>query len=316
MAATLQSTARTGYRSMGIGSSGAMDIFALKVANYLTGNDSNAAVIEINFPAPEILFFQNAFISITGANFGASVNDNAVPNWTLLFIKKNSILHFKKPVNGARAYIAVQDGWHASEWLGNCSTHLKATAGGHNGRVLQKEDVIDFSPANTSLEQCKIFSWHISETELDKIYQPKNSIRFIKGVEWDLLEDESKKIFETKDFVISEQSDRMGYRLTGQSLLLNQPTELISSPVDTGTVQLLPDGNCIVLMADHQTTGGYPRIASVIKADLPKLAQAGAGSVINFTAVSLEEAEHTFFQQQKTLNEIKTACHFHFNKSW
>lgn len=314
MAATIQGAARSGYRSMGIGSSGAMDNFAMKVANYLTGNESAAAVIEINFPAPEILFLQNAFISITGANFNAAINDSAVPNWVLLFVKKNSILQFRKPAGGARAYIAVQGGWQAEKWLGSFSTHLKAGAGGYAGRTLQKDDVIGFDATDFSPDQNKIFPWHISEIELNKIYHPKNIIRCIKGVEWDLLNDASKKLFEKNNFIISDQSDRMGYHLNGESLLLNQPTELISSPTDTGTIQLLPDGNCIALMADHQTTGGYPRIASVIKADIPKLAQAGPGSNIHFTIVSLQEAEDAFIQMQKTLREIKTACHFNFTK--
>ena len=314
MAATIQGAARSGYRGMGIGSSGAMDNFAMEVANYLSGNKSSAAVIEINFPAPEILFLQNTFISITGANFNAAINDSSVPNWTLVFVKKNSILQFKKPLHGARAYIAVQGGWQATEWLGSYSTHLKAAAGGYHGRALQKDDVIESAATDVYFDQHKIFSWHISEIELDKMYHPANSIRCIKGIEWDLLEDAAKRSFQKNDFIISDQSDRMGYRLNGPSLLLNQSTELISSATDAGIIQLLPDGNCIVLMADHQTTGGYPRIASVIKADLPKLAQAEAGRAIHFKMVSLQEAEDAFIQQQKTLREIKTACHFNFKK--
>lgn len=314
MAATIQGAARNGYRSMGIGSSGAMDVFAMKAANYLSGNESSAAVIEINFPAPEILFLQNAFVSITGASFNAAINDSAVPNWTLLFVKKNSILQFKKPANGARAYIAVQGGWQAHKWLDSYSTHLKAAAGGYAGRTLQKNDVIGFIEPDLCFDQTRIFPWHISETALDKIYRPKNNIRCIKGIEWDWLKDSSKTLLEKNNFSISDQSDRMGYRLNGPSLLLNQSIELISSPTDTGVIQLLPDGNCIVLMADHQTTGGYPRIASVIKADIPKLAQARPGSTINFTIVSLQEAENALTQMQKIVREIKTACNFNLKK--
>ena len=310
MVATMQGAARSGYRSMGVGTSGAMDNFAITAANYLTGNEAAAAVIEINFPAPEMLFLQDAFISIAGADFNAVVNDSSVPNWTLLFIKKNSILQFKQPLSGARAYIAVQGGWKATEWLNSYSTNLKAAAGGYRGRALQKEDVIEFSPANFSVDKNKIFSWHISEIELNKIYQPKNYVRCIKGIEWDLLEHDSKTIFEKDQFMISDQSDRMGYRLSSRPLLLQDPAELLSSATDTGIIQLLPDGNCIVLMADHQTTGGYPRIASVIKADLPKLAQACPGDKINFIIVSQQEAEDTLLQMKKTLKEIKTSCEF------
>ena len=314
MVATVQGAARSGYRGIGIGSSGAMDNFAMKVANYLTGNESAAAVIEVHFPAPEILFLQNALISITGANFDAAINDSTVPNWNLLFVKKNSILQFKKQLSGARAYIAVQGGWQAAQWLNSYSTHLKAVAGGYCGRALQKDDVIGFTASELSFDQNKIFPWYISQLELDKVYHPPNNIRCIKGVEWDLLNDSSKRIFENKDFIISLQSDRMGYRIENTPLLLQQTTELISSATAMGTVQLLPEGNCIILMADHQTTGGYPRIASVIKADLPKLAQSRPGGSIHFTCVSLKAAEDACMQMQKTLKEIKTACHLNFNK--
>jgi antagonist of KipI len=312
MAATIQGAARNGYRSMGIGSSGALDDVAMKVANFLSGNEPAAPVIEINFPAPAILFLQSAFISITGGNFNATINGSPVPYWTLLFIKENSILQFKKPVSGARAYIAVNGGWNADKWLGSYSTHLKAAAGGYAGRALQKDDMIECNATQLSFDQNKIFPWRISQIELDKIYQPENNIRCIQGIEWDLLDDASKILFEKNSFVITDKSDRMGYRLHAAPLKLQQPVELVSSATDTGIIQLLPDGNCIVLMADHQTTGGYPRIASVIKADIPKLAQARPGSVLHFKIVSLQQAEDAFIRLEKSLNEIKTACHFNF----
>jgi len=312
MLTTLQGAARRGYRSMGIGGGGPMDNFAMRVANYLTGNEDEFAVIEMNFPAPEIIFLEDALISLTGADFSPEVNGTAVPLWTPLFVKKNSILQFRKPVNGAKAYLAVQNGWHAEKWLNSYSTHLKVAAGGYFGRALQKDDSIGFTQTGISFEQNKIFSWYISEIELDKIYQATGHIRCIEGIEWELLEDTSKAGFEKNDFVISDQSDRMGYRLNSQPLLLMQPMELISSPTDTGVIQLLPEGNCIILMADHQTTGGYPRIASVIKADLPKLAQARTGRVVNFTIVAQQTAEDALNQLEKTVREIKTACYLNF----
>ena len=313
MAATIQGAARRGYRSMGIGSSGAMDGFAMKVANYLSGNESAAAIIEINFPAPEMLFLKDAFISITGADFCAVINDTEVPNWAPLFIKENSILYFKKPLRGAKAYIAVKSGWQAEEWLHSCSTHLKAAAGGHHGRTFQKDDVIEFTSGDFHFDQCKIFPWRIAATELGKVYG-SNSIRCIKGAEWNWLNDISKSIFAERDFIVSEQSDRMGYRLNGQPLSLQQPVELISSATDAGIIQLLPDGNCIALMADHQTTGGYPRIASVIKADLPKLALAVPGSAVHFSIVSLQEAALALAEMEKTLTQIKIGCYLNLEK--
>ncbi|WP_462248877.1 5-oxoprolinase subunit C family protein, partial [Ferruginibacter sp.] len=202
----------------------------------------------------------------------------------------------------------------AENWLGSCSTHLKVGAGGYLGRALQKDDTINFNKTHFSSNENKILSWCISQHELDKIYLPQNNIRCIKSIEWNLMDELPKQNFINHDFIISNQSDRMGYRLNGKPLLLQQPTALISSAVDAGTIQLLPDGNCIVLMADHQTTGGYPRIASVIKADIPKLAQIKPGQSFNFTIVSLHEAEDALLAMHQTLQEIKNACHLNIKK--
>lgn len=311
---TIQDTGRTGFRNMGIGSSGAMDSFAIQVANYLTGNNATEAVLEINFPAPEILFLQNAVISLTGAHFTPIINAEKVPLWTTLFVKKGSILQCKQPVNGTKLYLAVQGGWQAEKWLNSFSTNLKAAAGGFFGSALKKDDNIDFTATTLSLDENKIFPWHISHLELDKIYSPQNNIRCTEGVEWNLLNDLSKQNFTGNDFIISHQSNRMGYRLNNQPLLLKHPTELISSAVDIGTVQLLKDGNCIILMADHQTTGGYPRIASVIKADIPKLAQAKPGQALSFKMISIQEAEDVLISMQQTLEEIKKACFLNLSK--
>lgn len=311
---TLQDTGRQGFRDIGIATGGAMDVFAMKVSNFLLGNDENAAVIEINFPAPEILFQQNALISLTGADLSAAVSTTAVPLWRPFLIEKDSVLKFKQPVYGSKTYLAVQGGWQSEKWLGSHSTHLKVSAGGHEGRALQKNDVILFKENNFSPSGDKILNWHVSEHELDKIYLPSNTIRCIQGVEWNLLNKTSQQNFEKNDFNITNQSDRMGYRLNGISLSLLHPTEIVSSAVDAGTIQLLPDGNLIVLMADHQTTGGYPRIASVIKADLPKLSQLNPGQKISFRIINIKEAEDILISMMQTLMEIKAGCHLNLEK--
>ena len=144
VAATIQDGGRSGNRGIGIGSGGAMDLFAMKISNYLCGNEDDKAVIEINFPAPEILFKEDALISITGADLSASINGSAIPAWRTLFVKKASVLKFKQPITGTRAYIAVAGGWQGEKWLGSYSTHLKLKVGGFDGRPLQKEDRIFF----------------------------------------------------------------------------------------------------------------------------------------------------------------------------
>lgn len=307
--ATVQDTGRTGFRNIGVGSAGAMDLFAMQVSNYLSGNSGDEAVIEINFPAPEILFEQDAIIGISGADFSATLNEVSVPTWRTLFVTRDSILKFRKPVSGARLYLAVSGGWQADQWLGSYSTHLKLGVAGHCGRALKKNDEVRFSTAVLPVTGNKILPPLFPGPGPEKFYATLNGIRYVEGPEYNLLTDTAKRSLEQQNITISAQSDRMGYRLNNEPLSLHSPVELISSPVDAGTVQLLPTGPLIILMADHQTTGGYPRIAAVIKADLPKLAQANPGQVLNFTKISLADAEDAYFNMQRSLEEIKKACH-------
>ena len=311
---TLQDSGRTGCRSIGVGTGGAMDIFAMSLANYLVGNDVQHAVIEIHFPSPEIFFEEDAIIAITGASFSAVVDDIAIPVWNSVLVKKSSSLKFTKPVFGARAYLAVLGGWEAEKWLNSFSTYLKLSVGGYSGRAIQKNDRLFFPPVQQAIAVTKLLSTPLAFQQIEEIYQPASEIRCIKGADHELLSERGKEKFEKQDFTISHQSDRMGYRLNAQPIILENTIEMISSPVDAGTIQLLPDGNCVVLMADHQTTGGYPRIASVIKADLPKLAQARPGQSIHFKMISLSEAEELYLRMKKTMDEIKLACQAYLNK--
>jgi antagonist of KipI len=262
----------------------------------------------MNFPAPELLFRKDEFVSITGQGCQAYVNDNIFSPWKPLLVKEGAILRFEKTETGSRAYLAVHGGWKAQEWLGSFTTHLGVKAGGLLGRTLQKGDTLEVNGLFQQVNETKTLPWGISKNELDKIYLPLNEIRIAASVETDLLSEESKERLLTVEFKITNQSSRMGYRLEGEKLILNRSIELVSSPVDFGTIQLLPDGNLIILMADHQTIGGYPRIASVIKPDLPKLAQKSANDKIKFRLISLNEAESELQSREKLLEELKQAC--------
>ena len=310
----LQDAGRIGYRHIGIGNGGAMDRFALYISNYLVGNDDNAAVIEMHFPAAEFVVEQDAMMALTGADFSAVVDGMPLPPWRAFTVKEDSVIKFVKPVQGARAYLAVRGGWQAQKWLGSYSTQSRLGVGGYEGRALQKDDRIAFSSPTISITENKILPWHISKAELDGFYQPLDQIRCVQGPEYDLLDESARKNFENQDFIISQQSDRMGYRLDSPPVMATPPAEMISSATDAGTIQLLPDGRCIILMADHQTTGGYPRVASVINADLPSLAQAGAGQKIKFKMIGLKEAEDHYINMKRRMDEIKTACYLHLKK--
>jgi antagonist of KipI len=314
---TIQDTGRFGYGNQGVNTGGYMDRFAGQVGNMLVGNAPGEAVIEIHFPGPQLLFEQNALISICGADFDAMINDEPLPLWQPQIIRKNNILHFNKKKNGARCYIAVHGGIVADRWLESYTTDLKAGVGGFKGRKLQKGDELNFNESTLYFpslmkEGKDILSlrWIVDS---QKVYAHPHEISFMPGSEWSLLTATSQEEFLENNFIIRPSSDRMGYQLKGIALQLQQPTELVSSGVSFGTIQLLPNGQMVVLMADHQTTGGYPRIGHVISSDLPKLAQLSPSDGIQFKQTTIEKAETELIYFQREMSILQRACCDHLN---
>ncbi|GHN00984.1 KipI antagonist [Cytophagales bacterium WSM2-2] len=310
---SLVANRREGFRSWGIGPGGAMDHFAFHVANYLVGNE-NESVIEFGYSSAEILFEKNYLVCVTGKGYTVQVDGIDFPLWKPLKIASDSKLSLTKTSKGAWAYMAVHGGWRAQAWLGSETTNLSAISGGFQGKLIQKNDVIEGN-LSVPIAKSQALTWGISTRELNQVYSPVDEIRCMSSIETDLLSEVTEQKFFTEDFILSSQSNRMGYRMQGPRLSLKQPVELVSSPVDFGTIQLLPDGNIIVLMADHQTTGGYPRIASVIKADLPRLAQAFPGEKIKFIRIAFSDAEDFMNSEKNRLAELKRSCHLQFKNS-
>jgi antagonist of KipI len=309
---TLQDAGRYGYAAAGINPGGAMDKYAAAIANFLVGNEKEQPVIELHFPAAQIIFQEPALIAICGADLSAAVHDELIPCWQPAMVKRNSVLHFQKWKWGARAYLAVHGGFKIEKWLGSYSTNLKAAAGGYFGRMLKKEDVIELS--TTSLDvNTLIVSGQYSCAMGWGVYQPSvyanaSDLLVLPGPEWNMLSESSKKIFTESSFTINQKSDRMGYLLNGPLLQLQDNTEMVSAGVDFGTIQLLPNGKLMILMADHQTTGGYPRIGNIIGAHLPKLAQLPLGGEIHFQFTDIHTAEQMLFSQMRDLNIIERSC--------
>lgn len=309
---TIQDMGRFGFSRLGINPGGVMDRYAAQAGNMLVGNDTLEAVIEIHFPGAQFLFEQNAMISITGADFCATLNDERLPLWHPVVVRKNAVLHFPGMQSGARCYLAVHGGFCVNKWLNSSSTHLKAGAGGYKGRKLEKGDEIPFRESSIYfaglLKEGREFvslKWQVAT---GTTYDHPHEIYIIKGHEWDQLTAASQQAVQEENFMINPFSDRMGYQLNGPDLLREQDTELVSSGVSFGTIQLLPNGQLIVLMADHQTTGGYPRIGHVISAHLPKLAQLRPGEGIHFKLTDIATAEQLLIAQQQELNILQRAC--------
>lgn len=311
---TIQDGGLYGYQHLGINPGGAMDTIAMGMANAMVGNTFQEAVLEMHFPAAIILFEKDMMIALSGADGGAIINDQPISIDQPVIVDGGSVLRFTKMKKGARIYLAIQGGFDTGNWLGSQSTHLKLKTGGFNGGRLQKGDTLvfkkEFAYHFSGRGNAVALPWHIN---MEAFYL-KSSVRFIAGREYNLLTNAAQQLLNTALFTIAPQSDRMGYRLSSAPLQLMHPCEMISSGVGKGTMQLLPNGQLIVLMADHQTSGGYPRAGCVISADIPSLAQMSAGHSFSFVQVSLTEAENIWYHQQMHLQQLQNACNFRLDQ--
>ena len=301
---TVQDGGRYGFQHLGINPGGAMDRFAARLANALLGKELEAPVIEMHYPAPQILFQKHAIICLTGADFRPLLNGESVSLNQPVAVKENALLSFEGRRRGARCYLSVLNEWQLQPWLNSFSTNLKAAVGGCDGRRLLKGDELVFAPLSFLMEKdfC-LLPWKYHEPVDDT-----NEIGFLVGPEWDWLTTKGQTDLQNELFSIAPASDRMGYRLQGEALELERKEQLVSSAVNFGTVQLLPTGQLVVLMADHQTTGGYPRVANVISVHLPKLAQMNAGAEIKLVMTTMEEAEEKALAQQDYLLRLQNTC--------
>lgn len=310
---TIQDLGRYCWQQLGINPGGAMDRWSVQVANILVDNKKSEAVIELHFPASEFFFEAPALITVCGADFSPHLNGEEIPCWQPVLINRYSILQFYGLKKGARAYLTVHGGLDVPLWLNSYSTNLKTCTGGYNGRALQKEDEIAIRPLTPDLlyllgkKEFIILPW-----KADTAWNENESkeILILQGNEWNRLNSVSKESIQDQAFAITHQSDRMGYRLQGDPLSVMTNEELVSSAVSFGTIQLLPDGQLIALMADHQTTGGYPRVAHVISSYHSRLAQMRTGDKISFRFTDQQTAEELLVKQQQHLLQLQNACTF------
>jgi len=311
---TIQDSGRWGYQYLGINVNGAMDLYSAQMANALLGKNLHDPVIEMHFPAPVIQFSSDTIICLTGGDFFPCIDDSPIPLHQPVVVKSGSILRYKKLMSGARTYLAVLNGFNLTTWLQSHSTNLNALTGGFNGRALQAGDVLYFLK---NIDLRKILQ-HNTAIPLHWKAEGNNTaithLQIIQGSEWGWLTADAQDILLHDQFAISPTSNRMGIRLSGKVLEQQEKKSLLSSAVTNGTIQLLPNGQLIILAADHQTTGGYPRVGAVISAHLPYLAQRQPKEFIRFSLTSLEKAESLLTEQQVFLQNLQNACTFKMEK--
>lgn len=283
---TVQDLGRPGQRAMGLSQGGAVDAFALRLANRLVGNAENAPGLEMSMVGAELEFSHAGLVAVTGADMGGV--ELARPH----VVAAGERIKFEAARTGCRAYLAVAGGVDAPKVLGGRGTDLRAGLGGWSGRALRAGDVLPIKTVERSVRG----RWRIDPQFLVTNGSPA-ILRALPGTHaGEFVED-----LVALEFTVSPQSDRMGVRLTGSALHRRTKRELISSGVAPGTVQVPPGGDPIVLMADAQTIGGYPRLAHVISVDFSRLAQLRPGDRVRFEPVTLAVARQLHLEREKSL---------------
>lgn len=290
---TIQDRGRKGVGKYGLSMGGGMDPYALRIANLLLNNPGEAPVLEITLIGPELTAEEDHWISLCGGNLSPVLDGKPIPHWQPVLVRKGQTLRFGPCIMGCRAYLAVRGGFAVPLVLGGAGTDLRGKFGGFSGRPLQKGDKL-FVKCQKGKPVRSFF--------LGKDYLPafskQTSIRVIVGPEYDTFTPEAQSIFFSEPYQITLRSDRMGYRLEGPLLHRKIQEDILSSSVSWGTIQVPPAGNPIILMADSQTIGGYPRIGVVATVDLPVLGQCKPGDVLTFQEIPLEEAQGLYRKQE------------------
>jgi len=298
---TVQDKGRYGYQEIGVPISGALDLFACRIANLLVGNSEECAILEITVIGPRFSVLQEADVALTGAEMGTTLNNKPVETWTTFRVKPGDVLTIGQIKRGCRAYMAVTGGIEVPVVMGSRSTHIGGKLGGYHGRPLKKGDVLKNGQGILLNKHRRLSSLYRPN------YQSEIVLHSIPGPQ-DFYFREGLETFFKSAFSVSPRADRMGYRLNGPKIkfLENMSESIISEPIMPGSVQIPADGQPIILLVE-QTVGGYAKIATVISTDLPKLAQAIPGNTIRFKPITIEESHRLYLDNEKLIKEISSA---------
>lgn len=300
MLSTVQDLGRFGVMKSGFTQSGAMDLRSVKKANRLVGNRLDCAVIEMTMAGITAEFTQDCIFALSGGDFGARLNSKSIRTNKAYKAEAGSILETGYAKTGIRLYLAVSGGISVEPVMGSRSTNLKSAIGGFCGRKLMQGDILETGSDNFEIPFDEIEKWELPE---DK-YPNRITVRAVPGPQDFMFTKEDKKTFFSSDYEVTPQSDRMGIRLEGPAMEGIDGMDIISDGIVFGSVQIPKNGKPIVLMADHQTTGGYAKIATVISADLPLLAQARPKDKIKFQRVTAAEAERLARKEKEYFDNL------------
>ena len=299
---SVQDLGRYGYGRYGVAPSGALDSFALWIANLLVGNRSDQACLEIMLLGPAIKALEDVVVAVTGGNLQPRRDKQPLAMWRSQILKKGDILSFSSPLSGFRAYVAVGGGISVPRVMGSRSTNFSSGFGGFQGRALKKNDIL----TSENHSQCEKTDSRSFNAAWIPVYPDNWSLRVIWGPQDDHFPAESRVSFLDATYIMSADSDRTGIRLQGP-VIRQKPdiqASIISEGVISGSVQIPGDGLPIIILGET-VTGGYRKIATVISADLPLLGQIKPGDSMRFTAVSLDEARQALIGVEENIRRFE-----------
>lgn len=315
---TVQDLGRRGYQHLGVPVNGAMDEISHRMANLLVANEEGEATLEITLTGPRLHFQEDAVIAACGADMVPEVDGVPFPMWRPVRVAAGSRLTFARPRIGCRTYLAVAGGFDVPVVLGSRSTALLCGYGGLHGRALRKGDVLALrAPDHAHTARwVRLLArrhhgmafprWSVSRHKMPYRVVPQ-TVRVLGGRHWQAFPVAERQRFRAAEFRVGKDSDRMGYRLEGEPLKPVRGGDVLSEGVVAGAVQVPPGGQPIVLMADHQTTGGYPVIAVVASVDLPVVAQLAPGETLRFELVTHEQSYAAALAREQQLGRVRDA---------
>ena len=302
---SVQDLGRTGFREFGVSSGGALDSFALRVANLLVGNDEGAAGLEITLGGLQLRSEDERVVAWCGGEFDVQIASTPLPAGHSAHLQAGKRLKFGRPQIGCRAWLAVSGGIDVPVVLGSRSTDLRTQFGGFEARRLRDGDVVPLGAGPGSPSGATgVSSWTAPHDWVSPA-KPKPILRFIRGVDWNRFNASTLQRLTSEAFTVSPDSDRMGVRLEGPELKRIDQSDLISEAVAPGTIQVPPNGKPILLLGDCQTIGGYPKMAHVITADLGVAAQLRAGDHVRFSEVSLVDAHRLLLEREREFERFR-----------
>jgi antagonist of KipI len=300
---SIQDLGRYGYGRYGVAPSGALDSYALRIANLLVGNSEDQACLETMLMGPGIRVLTDVVIAVTGGDLQPKKNRKPIEMWRSHAFQRDDVLSFANAVNGLRAYIAVGGGFELPRVMDSRSTNLASGFGGHRGRTLIKGDILLAGDPPTGLKHA---FQRIFQPDWIPQYSDQWKLRVIWGPQDEQFPEDSRQVFLNSTYTMSQDSDRTGIRLEGPEVVCRPDIEasIISEGVISGAIQIPGDGKPIIILGET-VTGGYRKIATIISADLPLVGQIKAGDGIRFEAVSLQAAHRALQAMEERIDNFK-----------